>query len=261
MESSKCPLTQQRYDCNEAETGLKDMGMKTIQEVIRDIDPEEIAKSYCYEYPIKIDGLDEIPDDITVGELKQRRINRLKGFIQSLLELTPKPDRDREKILFLTKASPDEPSEGEGIYLVYSDELLSTESFDYEKFSCYSFDFTPRDEAMAFLVAENKYTQDHLHTLVVRFIRGLTIFGFEWEDVKAVEDEILESADQINREECLTVDEVFEDLQKTFGMPEREIYPREDELRHKKLEAEVDYCQYLRAVELERIRDYLQNNE
>ena len=196
-----------------------------------------------------------------MGELKQRRINRLKDFIQSLFELTPKPDKDRKKILFLTKASPDEPSEGVGIHLVYSDELLSTESFDYEDFSCYSFDFTPREESMAFLVAENKYTQDHLHTLVVRFIRELTLFGFEWDDVKAVEDEILESTDQINQEECLTVDEAFEKLQEEFGMPEREIYPREDELRHKKIEAGMEHCQYLRAVELERIRDYLQNNE
>lgn len=231
--------------------------MKTIQEVIRGMDAAEIAKVYCFDYPVEVGGIEQIPDDITVGELKERRMNVMQNFIRSLVDFDAKSSADRKKILFLTKASIDEPSKRDGICLAYSDEILGAESFDYGHFRCYDISFTPREEAVAFFVAENKYTQDHLQTLVIRFLHEITFHGYDYKDVRAVMDELEESFEQSKGQQGIPMEEAFEELRNKHGWPKREVYPHEEELRHALLEAEAKYCQYCREVELERIREYL----
>ncbi|MBR1740704.1 MAG: hypothetical protein IJ733_02325 [Lachnospiraceae bacterium] len=227
--------------------------MKTIQEVIRGMKPEEIAREYCFDYPVEIGGLEKVPEDITVGGLKERREKRLSEFIRLLADMEPEPSDEKVRILFLTKADVEDTSK-RGLCLAYAEEILAATSYDYEDFSCYDISFTPREKAVSFLVADNKYTQDHLSTVVIEFVHELITFGMNYADVQEVIDDLEESFEQSrNCTEWLS----REEMRKKLGLPEEEIYPQEKELHHRLLEARVEYAQYCRAMELERIRESL----
>ena len=103
--------------------------MKTIQQVIREFDPEKIESSYFCEHDSEIR---ELPPDkydgITLREYKEQRSKHFQRFLQSLLDTVPKPEEGRDNILFLSKTLEEDDL---AIHLAYSDEILKAESFDY----------------------------------------------------------------------------------------------------------------------------------
>ena len=236
--------------------------MKTIQEVIREMDAEKIESTYFYEHDSKIW---ELPPDkydgVTLREYKNQRSKHFYKFLRSLFDIEPKPEEGRDNILFLAKTLDEE--DDLAIHLAYSDEILKAESCDYEHFSTYDFSLTPRNEAMAFLVAYNKLTQDNIMKLVVEFLWEISFYGYDEEDVRREAEELdrrLKSFKE-HPEKGRPADEVFEEFRVKHGLPREEIYPREDELRDKKSSAVMEYNQYCRSVELERIKEYLEGDQ
>ena len=237
--------------------------MKTIQEVIRELDPIQIDRGYFYEHEWEIW---ELPPDkfdgITIGELKERRSKRFQEFLKELMDIDPVPPEDgKQGILFLSKSMNTRSRTDRELFLAHADEILSAESFDYDDFSCYDFSFSPREKCMSFWVAENKLTQDHLLTVAIEFIYNLSIFGYDYADVEKVIEDIDRSIERSEKDieagRFYTVEESMDQLHEKLGFPKDEVYPREKEFRHKCLEAEMEYNQYYRTVELQRIKDYL----
>lgn len=224
--------------------------MKTIQEVIRKLDPEQIARAYCCEYPIEIGGIEEVPDDITVGELKERRINKLKGFIKSLLEVEPKPYDGRQSILFLSKATGGIEKE---LVCVYADEVLKAKSFDRESVPSYAFYYSDREDVMSFLVADNKITQDDIMTLVIKFLWEVSFFGYDEKGLKKAQNSLNEAIREIDEGRYISQEE----LDMEFGKSEIESYPEEEGLRARHNETERAYIDYCRGIELQRIKESL----
>ena len=224
--------------------------MKTIQEIIREMYPEQIVKAYCREYPIEIDGLDEIPDDITVGELKERRIKELKEFIQSLLEVEPKPYDGRQSILFLSKGI---DGIEKNLICVYADEVLKADSFDRETVPSYAFYYSDREDVMSFLVADNKLTQDDLMNLVIKFLREVSFFGYDEKGLKKAQNKLNKALKEIDEGHFISKEEMDEE----FGAFEIERYPEEEELQSRHIEAERAYIDYCRGIELKLIKERL----
>lgn len=224
--------------------------MKTIQEVIRELDPEEIERAYCREYPIEIGGFEEVFDNITVGEMKERRIKVLRGFIQSLLAVEPKPYDGRQSILFLSK---DTGGIEKDLVCVYADEVLKAESFDRESVPSYSFYYSDREDVMSYLVADNKLTQDDIMCLVTKFLWEVSFFGYDETGLKKAQNELDEAIREIDKGLCVSEKEIDEE----FGVSNIERYPNEEELQSKYNEAGRAYLDYCRGIELERIRESL----
>ena len=228
--------------------------MKTIQEVIRELDPEKIESAYFCEHDSEIW---ELPSDkydgITLREYKEQRSKNFQCFLRSLLDITAKPEEGRDNILFLSKALEEDDL---AIHLAYSDEILNAESFDYDHFNTYDFSLTPRDVAMSFLVSDNKLTQDNLMKLVVEFLWEISFYGYDEENVRREAEELDRRMKNFEEhpEKGRPADEVFEEFRVKHGLPKEEVYPREDEFRDRKVAAEIEYAQYCRAIELERIR-------
>ncbi|MBR1910163.1 MAG: hypothetical protein IJ821_06210 [Lachnospiraceae bacterium] len=222
--------------------------MKTIQEVIREMDPEKIIDAYWYEHPIEIGGhAEELPDDITTGELKDRRLKTLLGFIQSLLEVTPKPYDGRKAVLFVSKTLWGDEKE---LLCVHADEVLKAESFDEESVPSYSYIYSDREDVMSFLVADNKLTQDNLDFVVVKFLWEVSFFGYDEEGLKKAQKRIEEACREIGKAKPISLEE----WDKEFNVEE---YPQEDDLRKKYYEAQRAYDDYCREVELQRIKESL----
>ena len=236
--------------------------MKTIQEVIRELDTEKIENAYFYEHDPKIWELSpDKYDDMTFREYKVRRSTHFQEFLQSLLDIEPKPEEGRNNILFLSKNLDGE--DDLSIHLAYSDEILKAESFDYDSFNTYDFSLAPRNEAMSFLVSDNKLTQDNLMKLVVEFLWEISFYGYDEEDVKREAEELdrrFKSFEE-HPEKGRPAEEVFEALRVKHGLPKEEIYPEEEAFKDRKTVAVMEYNQYCRAVELKRIRDYLREHD
>ena len=153
--------------------------MKTIQEVIRGMDPEEIEKAYFHDYPDSLSDLGLDFDDLTVREAKKQLSVQFQDFLQSLLKITLKPDYSHRGILFLSKMMGDCGLAEEDLFLVHADEVLNAEKLDKTNVPSYAFELTPRSEAMSFLVADNKLTQDWLMTVVTKFLYEMSFFGYD----------------------------------------------------------------------------------
>lgn len=235
--------------------------MKTIQEVIRELDPIQIETGYFYEHEWE---LWELPPDqfngMTLGELKERRSKRFQEFLTELLEIKAiPPEGEKCEILFLTKILRSRTHSDTELLLVHADEVLSAKSFDYEHFACYDFSFSPREECMSFLVADNKLTQDHLLSVAIEFVHELSAYGYDYDDIKKVIEDIDQSIERAEKDikagRTYTVEETMDYFHEKFGFPKEEVYPQEKELKDKYLEAEIEYAQYCRAIELERIKE------
>ena len=229
--------------------------MKMIQQIIRGIEPDKIENEYFFQYPLKLSEMGKELDGKTVKELKERQHGFFKGFISSLLSITPKSKDGKQCILFLTKTYNKE--ERFDLCLVYADELLAATSLDHESVPSYSYMLTPREDAMAFLVADNKLTQDHLMTVVTRFLWEISFFGYNEEDVRKKAEELKKSMDETETLEARPAEEVFEELHEGKDWPRDEIYPREKEFEGALSGAMWKYYDYCRGMELARIKESL----
>ncbi|MBR1910162.1 MAG: hypothetical protein IJ821_06205 [Lachnospiraceae bacterium] len=239
--------------------------MKTIQEVLRGLDPIKIENGYFYEHEWQIW---ELPPDkfdgMTIGELKERRSKRFQDFLSSLIDMEPvQPEDGKQGILFLTKTKTMNARvcADRELCLAHVDDILNATSFAYEDFSCYDFSFSPREECISFRVADNKLTQDNLLDVAIQFVYVLSCFGYDYEDVQKVMDDIDQSIERAEEDikagRTYTVEETMDHLAKEFGFPKEEVYPKEKELKSNHLKAEIEYNLYCRTIELERIKEYL----
>ena len=229
--------------------------MKTIQEVIRGMNPDEIERAYFFRHPVKYDELREDLSDKTVWDLRKRRRERFLGFVDSLMSITPKPFDGKQGILFLTKT--DRKDERFDLCLIQQDELLTADVLDHENVPSYAYEITPREDAMSYLVADNKLTQAHLMTVVIEFLWEISFFGYDEEDVRKEAEELRKSIEEAETLEAQPVDDFFEEMEKECGWTKEEVYPREKELKNAICAANTAYYDYCREIELVRIKEYL----
>lgn len=226
--------------------------MKTIQEVIREMDPEAIEKAFFYKYPVK---LQEMPHDteLTVDECRNRISERFQSFLGRLkdMEKLPAPDK-KQGILFVHKTCEEFSGDDYDVDLIHMDELLAAE--DVSKVTGYAYEFSKQEECLGFLIADNKLTQDNLMEVVVSFLYELSFFGYEQENLQEKLDELDQSMREAKEhpESLCTFD--ADEFRKEFGLPEEEIYPKEKEYRAEINEAIWRYTSYCRGIELERIK-------
>lgn len=225
--------------------------MKTIQQVIREMDPEEIERSYFGDLQVT---LEELPDDVTVKELKERRSERFQEFLKSLLETELKPGNERG-ILFLSKVIGEDNIKTEDLFLVHAGELLTTDNL--AEVPHYAFEFIPRSEALAFLVSDNKLTHDWLLTVVIKFLREMSFFGFD--EQRAIEEgeELERRAKEVEEHPERLIEFDPDEFSVEYGIPIEEVYPKEKELEDAQFKATLAYNEYCRTVELERIKAYV----
>lgn len=229
--------------------------MKTIQQIIRGMDTEQIARDYFNAYPDEIQNLGSEFDDLTIKEAKALLAKQFQDFIASLLSIEPKPEKNRRGILFLSKEIGSDGIKEEELLLIHSDDLLKADTITWETVPSYAYEFTPREEAMSFLVADNKLTQDWLSIVVTKFLYEMAFFGYDEsgaiEEGKELQRRAKEAEEHPERLITVTDEELLGDL------PVEEIYPKEKALRNAVSDANAKFRNYCRTVELERIKESL----
>ena len=228
--------------------------MKTIQQVLRETDHKSIESAYFYEHPINLWEVKNL-DDISIGEFNKHISDRFQEFLNKLCEMDIKKYRLKQGILFVYKSQTDDTLLGTSVGLIHADELIETDNIS--DLSTYAYEFTEQKEALSFLVADNKLTQDNLMDVIVDFLHEISFFGYDQESLdeekRKLDDSIKECEEHPER--LVTFD--HEDFCKEFGIPLTEEYPEEDEKKKKFYEAGMEYTQYCKSIELQRIKNLL----
>ena len=117
----------------------------------------------------------------------------------------------------------------------------------------YAYELVEQKETLGFLVADNKFTRDHLEDVAVDFLYEMSWFGYEQENLQEFKDGLDESIRESEEHPENLVK--MEDIEKEWDLPEEEEYPEEDERAREVYEAERGYVDYCRNVELGRLKE------
>lgn len=221
--------------------------MKTIQQVIRDMDRKLIEKEYFKLHPIEIPEENSL-DDVTIGELKNNASNQLQAFIDKIINTNQVDDADEEHILFVHKSLDYYIGTELVVSLVNLEDLECTD--DLSLITRCGYSLIDWSEAVTFLVADSKLTQDNLITLVVEFIFELTWFGWTEEDMKQKRNEIEEAMNDDTMTFYTNERRISQDDAKELG---EEEYPNEERLLDNYYKVRRDLEDYYWCNELEQI--------
>lgn len=226
--------------------------MKTIQQIIKEMDPISIEREFFATYPIRLHQITN-HDNLTIKEYKESLSIRFQNFLQSLSTMSIKENPEFQGILFVYKSQTDEGWLGESVGLINRFELNQ----DVSEISTYGYEFTEQSEALGFLVADTKLTQDNLLELVVSFLYEISFFGYEQEylaEERAKLDQAVEEAKEMEKHPEHFKSYTMEDFRQMCGLPEEEIYPEEENKKLAFYQASWEYSRYCKEIELMRLK-------
>ena len=228
--------------------------MKTIQQLLRETDHKSIESAYFHDRPINLWEVRDL-DDLTIGEFNDRISARFQKFLDRLCTMDAEANPEKQGILFVYKSQANDTMLGETVGLIHADELMETDNL--ENLPTYAYEFTEQKEALSFLVSDNKLTKDNIMNVIVDFLHEMSFFGYDQESLdeekRKLDDAIKECEEHPER--LVTFD--HEEFCKEFGISLTEEYPEEDEKKKKFYEAGMEYTQYCKSIELQRIKNLL----
>lgn len=231
--------------------------MQTVLEALRKADIRNLEGSFFFE-----DGPDFWEfgknDNRTIAEVRKSMSDNFRRFVEDLKNTEiALPEDGRIMILYAHKQA-GEPSwlPKTAVDLVSADELLEKE--DLSDIVHYAFDFTPWAEALGFLIADNKYTQDNLTEVLTHFLYELSFFGYEESEMEEKREEVLASAREAKEYPERLVKWDSEKMREELGLPQEEEYPLEKDYLSQILQKINEYNKYCSVIELEKIKDAIQ---
>lgn len=232
--------------------------MKTVREVLRELDTERLLETYVYDHPIefyKLKTMNYPASEIYRGykELYRELLERLRA-----MEIKPSED-GRQGILFVGRYLK-ENIDANTYDLIFMDDLLEKgvqcESYAYE--------FTQQAEILGFLVADTPRTQDNIYELMADVMNEASFFGFQQEELDAELKRLEEAEKEAEAGLGITHEELFEKLDQKLGRTRHRRFVEENseevQLRRKAYKAIMDYCQYCREQELLQIKKQLESS-
>nr|WP_297767221.1 DUF6557 family protein [uncultured Butyrivibrio sp.] len=231
--------------------------MKTIQQILKELDIEEVIDYYFATYPVDLfKDLGEEWEDMTVAECKTYERHKIKAMIERLVNMTPNPNVEKESVLFVSRIVDDVASRELDVSLVDIDELLETD--DVFSISTYAYEFERQEDTLGYYVADTALTQNNLLEVAVSYLYEVSFFGYEQEDLEE-ERQVLDDAFRDIKEHpenliTKSLEEVYEEL----GIPIEQTTPEEEEKLDAYQKAGIEYNRYSRGVELNKIKKQIQ---
>ena len=230
--------------------------MKTVREVLRELDTERLLETYVYDHPIPYYELQAM--DMPASEIFKRYKELYRQFVERLRTMDIQPPEDgHQGILFVSRYLKDYMEENT-YELVHADELLESSV----KCTSYAYEVTPQAQILGFLVADNPFTQANLYDLMSDVLHEASFFGFQQEAMDEELEKLEEAEARAEAGETITQEEMEQVLHKEFGYTLRR-HPREEdpgEARMQRLAFDAcrDYQTFCREKELALIKAQLE---
>ena len=226
--------------------------MKTVQTVLREANRDRLLDSLAYDMLYDTQLLQELKDK-TIGQIQEACRNHMNAFIDHLLSL--RVTLSDHMVLYMCEASSYDK--------VYNRKDKTLNLIDLNEIrqdiyaSSYAFEFTDWSEALGYLVADNKLTQDYLYDLLSQFLNDISFFGADPEEhrenVKKVHAELDQAMEEIKTGHTIPAEQVFQELAEEHGFPVDEKDESMEGLRSEVLAAQYKYRRYCHWRERSRI--------
>jgi len=223
--------------------------VKTIQQVLRSLDRERLAKDFIHKDSPKLCEIRQ-RTDLSVDALRESYTAAFLAFFDELCGLEAKPEENGfRSILYAHKEIWESSWHAEiAVSLVHEDDLLQADDLcDVNVFSC---EFVPREEALGFFVAENELTQRNIYDVAVEFLSELSFFGYQESAMEEKREEILLSAKEAKEHPETLKKWDPDEMRRELGLPKPIKYPKEHELQDAVLKSIMAYNKYCRVEEL-----------
>lgn len=225
--------------------------MKAVQDWLREADVDGVIGEILAEYPIDWAMLEE--KDRTVHEVITAVKENLRSLVRYLLSLEAIRTDD---MFFYAVHIRKELFPAILAVLSNREDILEQELPD-----SYSWEFIDWERIMGYPIAETKLTMDRLNTVLAQILYEMTFFGVKHEDWRKrkaeVEESLRRSAEEVNRGECYSAEEVFAQ----FNLPEDEPDPVADDLNRQINLAKMEYDQHCLKHESEKVRELLNRSD
>lgn len=223
--------------------------MKTIQEYIKRLEEDKIIEEYFCMFPI---AYESIPTrvNLSILEIRERRKDKLKKYLNRLRRLKVNAPKDGKiGILYASKCYSTEFNDV-AFHMSCLDEMKA------QKGECasYAYEFIRQEEILGYLVADSKFTQEHIYEVVADFLFEASFFGYAQERLEEEKAKLENAAREVEESKTFSLDE----LRKELGIEGKERAAIEGDERMKQLRNRVakevmEYNKYCRGKEIEEI--------
>ena len=234
--------------------------MKTIQQHLREANRKKLLDALAYEQLGNRLMLLQL-HDMTVSEIQNAYKRRMNSLIEYLLSLEVSPSD--QMVFYLSEAASFDRiynQQNKAMNLINVCEIRK--DIDASGYGC---DFTDWQESLGYMVADNKLTQDYLTDLIIEYLVEVSFFGMDPEQRAERLNVVYQSLDKdkfdMEKDRGIPADEFMKQLSNKYGWPSDEKDEREDELKTKITEAEVDYLRYCHRRERRRILKEIDDRE
>lgn len=231
--------------------------MKTVQQVLRELDTEKLIAHYLWEYPIEYDRYEEWLD-LTIREIRDTYRKDLADLIQRLREMKiSEPEDGHQGVLFVHKVL--EEYLTEEYRLVHLDELIELGP----ECENYAYGFTKQSEIVGFLVADTPLTQRYIYDLMTNVLDQASFFGYKQEYLQEEIEKLNAPLESPRRKLSAIIlnEEPEEQWHEMRGVDSDYELPEERKLRYSAAKAETAFDECSRRNQIALIRDaYLKTN-
>jgi hypothetical protein len=134
--------------------------MRTVQEVLKNIDEDKLIENYFNEHPLMVNKFD---DDMTIGQIKSGSKKLMKEYIDRLRSLNTTTNKD-QMIYYVYEYLHDTSLEQ---YIAVSP--LAELREKGAQSSSYGIEYTKQEEILGYYVANTDLTQYYLLDVMAKF--------------------------------------------------------------------------------------------
>ncbi|WP_270457092.1 DUF6557 family protein [Lactobacillus gasseri] len=219
--------------------------MRTVQEVLKNIDEDKLIENYFNEHPLMVNKFD---DDMTIGQIKSGSKKLMKEYIDRLRSLNTTTNKD-QMIYYVYEYLHDTSLEQ---YIAVSP--LAELREKGAQSSSYGIEYTKQEEILGYYVANTDLTQYYLLDVMVEILWDASFFGINQEDLEDAKQELEEAAKGPYKK--FTYEE-FEEYIDSLG-PRPPKLSRKDKIRKENTISKVnkimsEFDDHLKQQEIEKV--------
>lgn len=221
--------------------------LKTVQFYLGEANRDRLLEAYANRRMSELVFLLE-HRDMKIDDLINSIKSRMNAFIDELLEIKATPSS--HMVMFLAEAASGDEKLPLGV--VDANELM------YDIYSVfYALDMVEAEEALGYLVADNKLTQDHMSELLAQFLDEISLLGMNCEDrqkrIDELNNELKASLLEIAEGKVKPAETVIREIAEEHGFPIDEKDEFKDGLKTTVADAEAELNRYSQWRERSRI--------
>lgn len=224
--------------------------MITVQETLKLLDKEKLIDEYYNKIKNEIFELKD--KTITLEEFEKTTKKKISNFIDHLIKMKPVKNKENDRKILLAYNAYDSDlfMPQLCVSLIHEAELKKDK---LEVVPC-AYYYQPQNEIIAFVIADNEFTQKNIYEVMVDIMYETSFFGYEDEIKEEANTELNETMEQIKSGDFET--RSWDDVKKDLHFEDNKD-DTEENMIHQALDIIINCNKYLYEKEIKLLLESL----